>query len=69
MTSHVDRVRALLAEAGKLPDSLTKFDLLDEAIRLADLYRDVRLGIDARLPFLHVARNLLRGDRMAVAFT
>lgn len=69
MTSHVDQIRALLSEAAKLPDSLIKFDLLDEAVRLADLHRDVRLGIDARLPFIHVSRNLLRGDQMAVAFT
>jgi hypothetical protein len=69
MASHVDQVRELIAEARKLPDSLTKFDLLDEAVRLADLHQDIRLGVDARLPFLHVARNLLRGDQMAVAFT
>lgn len=69
MASHVDQVHALMAEAAKLPDSLTKFDLLDEAIRLADLHQDLRLGIDARLPFIQVARNLLRGDHMAVAFT
>lgn len=69
MASHIEQVRVLLAEAAKLPDSLTKFDLLDEAVRLADLHRDVRLGVETRLPFIHVARNLLRGDRMAVAFT
>jgi hypothetical protein len=68
MASHVDQVRALLAEAAKLPDGQTKLDLLDEAVRLADLHRDVPLGVAARLPFLHVARNLLRGDRMAIAF-
>jgi len=68
MSSHVAQVGALLVEAGKLPDCPTKFDLLDEAIRVADLHQDVRLGIAARLPFLNVARNLLRGDQMAVAF-
>lgn len=68
MSSHVAQVGALLAEADKLPDCTTKFDLLDEAIRVADMHRDVRLGVAARLPFLHVARNLLRGDQMAVAF-
>jgi len=50
MSSHVAQVGVLLVEAGKLPYCPTKFDLLDEAIRLADAHRDPRLGIDTPLP-------------------
>ncbi len=69
MTSHDDQVRALLAEAARMPTSLGKFEVIAEAVRLADLHNDVPLGVEARLPLLAVAGSLLRGDAMAVAFT
>jgi hypothetical protein len=69
MTTHDDQVRALLAEAARMPTSLGKFEVISEAVRLADLHNDVPLGVEARLPLLAVAGSLLRGDAMAVAFT
>ena len=69
MTSHVDQVKALLTEAARMPVSLGRYELLDEAVRIADLHNDVELGVEARMPLLWVAGSLLRGDAMAVAFT
>jgi hypothetical protein len=69
MDNYVHQVHALLAEADSLPMSHTKLGLLEEAVRLADSHRDVPLGIQARHPLMFVARNLLRGDVLAVAFT
>lgn len=69
MTDHQDQVRALLNEAGRMPHSLGKYEVLEEAVRLADLHNDLELGVEARLPLLAVAGNLLRGDAMAVHFT
>ena len=69
MTSHDDQVRALLTEAMQMPTSLGKFEVIAEAVRLADLHNDVPLGVAARLPLLVVADSLLRDDAMAVAFT
>lgn len=66
---HRDQIRALLTEAGRMPHSAGKFDVLDEAVRLADLHNDLELGVEARLPLIAVAGNLLRGDAMAVHFT
>jgi len=69
MTTHADQARALLAEAARMPTSAGKFEVIAEAVRLADLHRDVPLGVEARLPLIAVAGSLLRGDAMAVAFT
>jgi hypothetical protein len=69
MTSHEDQIRALLNEAARMPSSLGKYEVLEEAVRLADLHNDIEMGVEARLPLMAVAGNLLRGDAMAVAFT
>ena len=69
MTTHEDQIRALLAEAAPMATSLGKYEILAEAVRLADLHQDVPLGVAARLPLMAVAAGLLRGDAMAVAFT
>lgn len=69
MTSHEDQIRALLNEAARLPSSLGRYEVLEEAVRLADLHNDLELGVQARLPLVAVAGNLLRGDAMAVHFT
>jgi cellulose synthase operon protein C len=67
---HTDEILALMAEAAKLPyESLTKMELLDEAIRRADAHHEVRLGIEARLAYIRVGAALARGDAIAVAFT
>ena len=55
MTSHDDQVRALLTEAMQMPTSLGQFEVIAEAVRLADLHNDVPLGVAARLPLLAVA--------------
>jgi hypothetical protein len=69
MQEYVHQIHALLAEADELPISETKLGLLEEAVRLADSHGDIPLGIQAREPLMFVARNLLRGDILAVAFT
>lgn len=66
---HEDQIRALLNEAARMPNSLGKYEVLEEAVRLADLHNDIELGVEARLPLISVAGNLLRGDAMAVHFT
>jgi hypothetical protein len=69
MDEFTHRVHALLAEADRLLMSGVKLSLLEEAVRLADSQQDIPLGIQARYPLMLVARNLLRGDILAVAFT
>jgi hypothetical protein len=64
-----DRVRRLMAEAAGLPLSTFKLALLQEAVQLADTHNDIDLGIEARRPLMIVARSLLRGDILTVAFT
>jgi hypothetical protein len=63
------RVQQLLAESEHLPLSSLKLELLQEAVRLADAHQRTDLGIEARWPLMIVARNLLRGDVLTVAFT
>lgn len=62
------RVRQLLAEAEHLPMSFGKLALLEEAAARADAHQRIDLGIEARLPLMVVARSLLRGDILSVAF-
>jgi hypothetical protein len=63
-----DRVRELLAEAQRMPLSAAQLAVLEEAVRIADAHQEIALGIEARRPLMWVARNLLRGDILAVAF-
>lgn len=69
MTDITAQVRQLLAEAERLPISSSKLDLLQEAAALADAHQRVDLGIEVRKPLMYVARNLIRGDILTVAFT
>ncbi len=64
----VEQVRRLLGEAERLPLSAAKLAVLEEAVRLADVHQEIALGIEARRPLMWVARALLRGDVLAVAF-
>lgn len=63
------QVQRLLVESERLPLSSAKLELLQEAVRLADAHQRIDLGIQARKPLMYVARCLLRGDILAVAFT
>jgi len=63
------RVWQLLAESERLPLSSAQLELLQEAVRLADAHQRTDLGIAARWPLMTVARTLLRGDVLTVAFT
>ncbi|HLW66314.1 MAG TPA: hypothetical protein VKS79_13455 [Gemmataceae bacterium] len=69
MSDYAEQVRSLLEEAGGLPTSPTQLALLEEAVHLADTHHDIRLGVEARRPLMYVARYLLRGDILTVAFT
>jgi hypothetical protein len=68
MDDYVQQVRDLLQAAGRLPLCQSQLDLLEEAVQLADAHQDVPLGIQARYPLMYAARQLLRGDVLAVAF-
>jgi hypothetical protein len=63
------QVQHLLDEAEQLPTTPAKLAILQEAVRIADTHDDIDLGIEARRPLMIVARNLMRGDILAVAFT
>lgn len=49
--------------------SALKLVLLQKPVDLADAYQRIDLGIAARWDSMIVARNLLRGDVLTVAFT
>ncbi len=63
------RVWQLIEESRKLPLSALQLVLLQEAVALADAHQRIDLGIAARWDLMVVARNLLRGDVLTVAFT
>jgi hypothetical protein len=68
MSDYVAQVRSLIRTAANMPESTASLSVMEEAVRLADTHQDVRLGIAARLPLMHLARTLLRGDVLATAF-
>ena len=68
MSDYVAQVRSLIASAAAMAESTAGLSVLEEAVRVADTHQDVRLGIEARLPLMQLARTLLRGDVLAAAF-
>lgn len=58
----------LIAAADKLPLGDAMIDLLQEAVRLADSYRDVAAGYRARLRLLESVRSSLRYDLFVTTF-
>jgi len=62
-------IRKLLNQADQLPESAAKLALLEEAVGIADTHNNIDLGIEIRRQLMWVARNLLRGDILTVAFT
>lgn len=69
MEPHEQQVQALMAEAARQRGALVGYELLEEAVRVADAHRDVRLGFAARLELIRVGACLARGDAITVAFT
>lgn len=69
MTPNDDQYWALMAEVARAPSLRGKYELLQEAVRVADARQDVRLAFDARLAVVHVAAYLDCGDAVAVAFS
>ena len=63
------RVWQSIEESRKLPLCALQLDLLQEAVSWADAHHRIDLGIAARWDLMVVARNLLRGDVLTVAFT
>lgn len=67
--THEDQYRALMAEAARSPSLLGRYELLQEAVRVADEHRDIQLGFEARLAVVWVGAYLACGDAVAVAFS
>lgn len=69
MTPNDDAYWVLMAEVARAPSLRGKYELLQEAVRVADARQDIRLAFDARLAVVHVAAYLDCGDAVAVAFS
>lgn len=68
MNDSTRQVRELLEAADELPHSPTRLAIEEEAVRLADTYRDAALGMEARQALMDTADSTDRGDVLATAF-
>jgi hypothetical protein len=63
-----ERVRLLCSEASRMTDGPQKVEILEEAVRIADLHQDLELSYDARQALIEGAMFSGFPDRMLVAY-
>jgi len=64
-----DRVDDLRSEAARAPEGPLQVDLLEEAVRVADVHQDLDLGYESRIELVDAACWAGFPDRMLVAYT